>query len=139
MRPTFSSQMVTSTYPLPRLIPVEGEPAWVKSDHYDLNVKVEGTPDGGVMRGAMLRALLEDRFKLKIHRETREVPVYDLTVARSGSKLKPTKDGSCVDLFTIPPPKPPAPGQSMPAFCGSDRGKRSRLNQTMDFLGLNLD
>jgi uncharacterized protein (TIGR03435 family) len=43
----------------------------------------------------MLQMLLEDRFKLKIHRETRDVPAYILTVARSGLKLKPLKEGSC--------------------------------------------
>jgi len=41
----------------------------------------------------MLQALLEDRFKLKTHRETRELPVYDLTVSRSGLKLQPPKEG----------------------------------------------
>jgi bla regulator protein BlaR1 len=46
----------------------------------------------------MLQALLEDRFKLKVHRETREAPVYVLTVAKSGSKLEPFKEGSCVSL-----------------------------------------
>jgi uncharacterized protein (TIGR03435 family) len=41
----------------------------------------------------MLQTLLEDRFKLKIRRETREVPVYDLTVAKQGLKLHPVKEG----------------------------------------------
>jgi uncharacterized protein (TIGR03435 family) len=37
----------------------------------------------------MLQALLEDRFNLKIHRETRDIPVYELTVAKGGPKLRP--------------------------------------------------
>ena len=41
------------------------------------------------MAGPMLRALLEDRFKLRVHRETKEVPVYFLTVAKNGPKLEP--------------------------------------------------
>jgi uncharacterized protein (TIGR03435 family) len=41
-----------------------------------------------MMRGPMLRALLEDRFALKIRRETREMPVYLLTVAKGGFKLQ---------------------------------------------------
>jgi uncharacterized protein (TIGR03435 family) len=45
-------------------------------------------------RRAMLRALLEDRFKLRVHREMRQMPVYALTVAqpgRLGANLKPSK------------------------------------------------
>lgn len=46
----------------------------------------------------MLRALLEERFKLKIRRETREVPAYALTVAKGGARLRPFKEGSCVTV-----------------------------------------
>jgi uncharacterized protein (TIGR03435 family) len=60
----------------------------------------------------MLRALLEDRFKLRIHRETREVPVYVLTVVKSGSKLQPFKEGTCTPIDLTKPPSPPAPGQT---------------------------
>lgn len=42
-----------------------------------------------------MRALLEDRFKVKVHLETREVPVYELTVARSGLKIEVAKDEKC--------------------------------------------
>ena len=45
------------------------------------------------MLGPMLRALLEDRFRSKIHRETREIPVYDLTVARGGLKMQAVQPG----------------------------------------------
>ena len=48
------------------------------------------------MRGPMLRAVLEDRFRLKVHWEAREVPVYELTVAKSGAKLRAAKEGDCV-------------------------------------------
>ena len=61
------------------------------------------------MQGPMLQALLEDRFKLKTHQETREVPVYALTVAKGGSKLKPFLEGSCTALpltLTRPPLQP---------------------------------
>ena len=37
-----------------------------------------------MMRGPMMQALLEDRFKLKLHRESKEIPVYELTVAEVG-------------------------------------------------------
>jgi uncharacterized protein (TIGR03435 family) len=44
----------------------------------------------------MLQSLLEDRFQLKYHRETRELPVYALAVAKSGPKLPAPKEGGCV-------------------------------------------
>ena len=50
-----------------------------------------------MMRGPMMQRLLEDRFQLKLKRQTREVPVYLLTVAKPG-KLTPTRAGSCRPL-----------------------------------------
>jgi uncharacterized protein (TIGR03435 family) len=44
---------------------------------YDIEAKVEGAPSDGELR-LMFQTLLEDRFKLKVHRETRELSVYDL-------------------------------------------------------------
>jgi uncharacterized protein (TIGR03435 family) len=58
----------------------------------------------------MLQALLEDRFKVKVHHETREVPIYILSVAKGGPKLEPFKEGTCnpYDITaTFPPPPPP--------------------------------
>lgn len=71
----------------------------------------------------MLQALRRERFKLKIHRETREVPVYQLTVAKGGHKLTGARAGSCVPLDLDHPdldhPKPPPqPGQPQPRLCG---------------------
>jgi uncharacterized protein (TIGR03435 family) len=57
----------------------------------------------------MVQSLLEDRLQLKIHRETRELPVYELLVAKGGSKMSLSADQS--------PEKPPEPGSpplSMP-------------------------
>jgi uncharacterized protein (TIGR03435 family) len=41
----------------------------------------------------MLQSLLEDRFKLKVHREKREIPVYELTAGKGKSKLSPAREG----------------------------------------------
>jgi uncharacterized protein (TIGR03435 family) len=48
------------------------------------------------MQGPMLQAILEDRFKIKVHRETRETTVDALVISKGGSKLKPFLEGSCV-------------------------------------------
>jgi uncharacterized protein (TIGR03435 family) len=66
-------------------------------DYYDIAAKAEG--DGFPTRGEfreMLKTLLTDRFRLKIHREMREAPVYQLTVDKNGPRLKPAStDGEC--------------------------------------------
>ena len=62
----------------------------------------------------MLQSPLEDRFKLRVHRETEEGPVYWLTAAKGGVKLQPLKEGSCA--ATSPNNGLPAPGQKPP--CG---------------------
>jgi bla regulator protein blaR1 len=82
---------------------ISGGPAWFKSDQYDVEAKAEGNPAGSIMAGPMLRALLEDRFKLKLHRETKEIPVYELTVAKNGFKLKPLPAGSCTQVDPFAP------------------------------------
>jgi uncharacterized protein (TIGR03435 family) len=91
--------------------PIEGSPAWVRSDRYRIDAKPESPQIQEMMRGPMMQTLLEDRFKLKIRRVARDVPVYALVVAKGGPKLQPTK--GCVALdFTNGPPPPPEPGQN---------------------------
>src|SRR5262249_47999092 len=76
-------------------IGLEGGPSWINSDQYEINAKAEGTPSPEVMRGAMLRTILRERFKLMAHLETKEVPVYALNISKGGFKLQPLQDGSC--------------------------------------------
>ncbi len=87
--------------------PIEGGPSWMDSERYKIDAKAEGSPGQEMMRGPMLQALLEERFKLKVHRETREATVYALTVARSGAKMPAFKEGTCSALdFSKPPVEP---------------------------------
>jgi uncharacterized protein (TIGR03435 family) len=66
---------------------IAGGPGWLDSDLFDVIAKI---PDGTTPAAAnlMLRALLEDRFKLVTHNGTRPVPRYVLSVGKGGSKLK---------------------------------------------------
>jgi uncharacterized protein (TIGR03435 family) len=79
------------------------------SESYDIDAKAEGAPGLEMMNGPMMQVLLEDRFKLKIHRETRDAGVYELTVAKSGPKLQVAQAGSCVVRQPGQPlPQPPS-------------------------------
>jgi uncharacterized protein (TIGR03435 family) len=99
------------------ITPIEGGPGWVDSERYQVIAKAEGTPGQEMMRGPMLQALLEDRFKLKIRRESREVPAYALTVAKNGPKLQAFQEGTCKVLDFSKPPEPPAPGDKPVPIC----------------------
>src|SRR5579863_10277682 len=76
-----------------RDIQISGGPAWLDSDHWDIAATAgrEVTDDE---RKKMLQALLRERFKMTIHRESKELPVYALVVAKNGSKLKPNTEGN---------------------------------------------
>jgi bla regulator protein blaR1 len=65
-----------------------GAPAWVTSDRYDIIAKVEGdgTPTQDQLK-IMVAKLLADRFQLAFHREQKELPVYSVTVAKSGVRI----------------------------------------------------
>jgi uncharacterized protein (TIGR03435 family) len=68
---------------------VLGGAGWVNSVEYAIEAKAADSPaptSAQLLR--MMQLLLEDRFKLKFHRETKEVPGYALVLAKSGTKLK---------------------------------------------------
>jgi uncharacterized protein (TIGR03435 family) len=89
-----------------------GAPAWVNSERYDIEAKADGNPTRDDINGPMLQALIEERFKAVVHGETRDLPVYFLTVAKSGSKLTAT---SCLKRE---PNTPVPPGPPQQAYCG---------------------
>ncbi len=72
---------------------ISGGPRWLDSDEYNVEAKPGSTtriPEGFAASGAfrmMVKSLLEDRFKLVIHRESREERIYELRVAKGGPKL----------------------------------------------------
>jgi uncharacterized protein (TIGR03435 family) len=82
-------------------------PSWIDTERYNIIAKVpEGTSkaDGQVM----LQNLLAERFKIVLHRETKELPLYELNVAKGGSKLKVSTGDP-----NAPPPPPRAPGAAL--------------------------
>jgi len=77
-----------------------GGPNWLDSERFDIVAKApEGSrPDQTML---MLRGLLAERFKLKVHGETRETQVYALTLARSDGKLGPKLSTSADDCEKV--------------------------------------
>jgi uncharacterized protein (TIGR03435 family) len=82
---------------------LEVGPARIESDRYQITAKAGDAVNKEMMIGPMLRSLLEKRFRLKFHRETVEVPIRSLTVARSGLKLQPPSGGSCTPSDLLQP------------------------------------
>jgi uncharacterized protein (TIGR03435 family) len=80
-------------------------PDWIGSDRFDITAKAGGAVPADRLR-AMLRNLLEERFHLVAHRETREVPVYALTIGKDGAKhLNKAAEGgpeSVRPLYPVP-------------------------------------
>ena len=119
--------------PLPE---IQGAPDWI-DDRYSITAKAEGIASEGMINGPMLKALLEDRFKLKIHRETKEIPVYELTVAKDGLKAPRFAAGSCTPFdWNIPlPDQLQSPTQK---HC-IDRETRRGANVLVQLDGMSID
>lgn len=96
--------------------PVEGGPEWIDTERFAVDAKPETPQARATMGGPMLQAVLQERFNLKVHRETRKLPVYALVVAKGGPKLQATREGGCTRGEPDGPPPPIAPGKPMP--CG---------------------
>ena len=86
-------QLITFAYRI-RSFQLSGGPNWIADDKWRIEAKAEepssGTFDPAVPEAIapMLQSLLEDRFKLKMHTESKVLPVYSLVVARDGLKMK---------------------------------------------------
>jgi bla regulator protein BlaR1 len=82
---------------------ISGGPDWLNSDNYDVEARVDNSladelrklseDQRKLERLRMLQALLGDRFKLALHRETKELPVYALVIGQSGPKLQEARPG----------------------------------------------
>jgi uncharacterized protein (TIGR03435 family) len=100
---------------------IEGGPSWMQSERYSLSAKAETPVRTETLAGPMLQVFLEERFRLKVHRETRQAPVYVMGVAKSGLKLQQLAEGACtpIDLTHPPAPAPLKPGDPLPNLCGA--------------------
>jgi uncharacterized protein (TIGR03435 family) len=78
---------------------ISGGPDWIDSVHYDINAKVSGSDSAappkltGAQRRQMLQSLLADRFQLVVHTETKEAPIFELSVTKTGPKFHEATPG----------------------------------------------
>ena len=125
-------------------VPIYGGPSWFSDDRWNITAKWNAAPaDGHVTMKLieaeqarmelMLRTLLEQRFQVKLHRETRELPVYELTVSKPG-KLK----HSTCKVFDPEDFSPSEPGQWPPDYCGASGEGRKGLDWTFNGKGIKI-
>jgi bla regulator protein blaR1 len=102
---------------------ISGGPDWLKSERFDIEAKIPAALADELRNAdpaqvhpdphAMLRALLADRFKLAVHRESKELPVYVLSIAENGPKLQEAKPGEIGPVATIGRGGPAGDGRMM--------------------------
>ena len=99
--------LIQYAYNLPKS-QILGGPPWLNSAMYDIDAKSDPEQDeklkamsseeAAQQKRLMVQALLADRFVLSAHRETRELPIYDLVLAKDGAKFQPsTYEGTTVN------------------------------------------
>jgi uncharacterized protein (TIGR03435 family) len=94
---------------------ISGAPDWVKSEHWDIAAKGEGDPQVPEIR-ELLQRLLEDRFQLKYHWDTKDAAAYQLVVSKT-VKLREAEPGDCPSILSAPGP----PAGISDAPCGGLR------------------
>jgi uncharacterized protein (TIGR03435 family) len=130
-------QLILLTYNVPA-DQVSGLQAWMDSSHFDIQATADSSATVKQVEGPMLQALLEDRFRLKVHRETVERPVYILTVQKGGVKMQPTKEGSCTPYSVDSPPPVPAADAPRPNYCDFPRMTRDGTNWILSGSGVTV-
>jgi uncharacterized protein (TIGR03435 family) len=112
-----------------------GDLPWLESQRFDLEAKAAALTALPQLR-LMTQSLLDERFKLKFHRETRELPIYSLTLVKSGVKGPGLTDA---------PNEPCPPPTAETARCGTVSpgmgriiGQRGRISQLADRLSTML-
>jgi len=127
-------RLIAVAYGAPGLLPqpladyqISGGPKWIDSDRFDLEAKAAGDVVRGIegtrRKQAMLQTLLAERFKVAVHHEMRDVPVYGLVLARRDRRLGPRLRPLEVDCAALRrnPNYRPGPVFGTPAFDPANR------------------
>jgi uncharacterized protein (TIGR03435 family) len=91
-------ELIRDAYDVQTLDQVIGLPSSINSVNFDIEAKVDAETlailkaasreESGRLRDGMMKSVLAERFHLKVHPETRELPIFELTLAKGGSKLQ---------------------------------------------------
>ncbi len=124
-------QLIVIAYKI-RDFQISNGPAWINSERFDIDAKTECSNGADAML-QMLQALLEDRFQLRYHRETKEGAVYLITSAKNGSRLQAAH---CVSFDPNNLPK-------QIGMSDQERGRQcggiSRSSGTLDGNGMSIE
>ncbi len=148
IRPGANGGLDITNMPLKELIVIawriqpfqlSGGPSWIGSEHFDISAKPEHKTEGDKIL-LMLQSLLEDRLQLKVHHETKELPIYALVLANKDGKLGPqlteSKEGSCTEFDPTKPLPPPDAGKPPAMGCGGMWMGIGSINGTSVALGM---
>jgi hypothetical protein len=73
------------------------------------------------MRGQLMQDLLKERFRVRMHEESRPMAVYELAQDKGGARLKPAQPGSCFEMDATKTPPAAHGGKAPPPICGGFR------------------
>ena len=121
-----------------------GGPPWMDTDRFDVLATVPTGASSADVK-AMVRSLLADRFKLRVHTETRELPLYALVLARADGKLGPQLKTLSIDCDALraarlngeAPPMPPPTAGGPPPECFTGIGRYSGMT-SIESGGMNM-
>jgi uncharacterized protein (TIGR03435 family) len=117
---------------------ISGGPAWIDTDRYNFRVKTT-EPRGFEPWRKPLRPLqdvLSDKFSLRLHRETRDLEVFNLSVSKTGGELHRSRVQHCPPFLIGPGVLKPG---ERPADCsGVLTGPNLQLNETLDVAGMSI-
>lgn len=97
-------------------------PDWMRSERYNISAIVPANATNEQFR-TMLQNLLAERFALKVHWETREMPIYELMIAKGGPKLGEAKPDDPTDADEAAPKSPPGLAKTPDGFPSLPEGK----------------
>ena len=110
---------------------IVGGPDWIDTERYDIEAKAaEDVPWEPQLR-LMFQSLLAERFQLKLHQETRQMPIYELSTAKNGLKLTKSTVGDCA--------KANGPCGGFATKVGRIWGQRGTLSQLSESLSAITD
>jgi bla regulator protein blaR1 len=134
-------RLIGEAYAMPQQLPrfrIIGGPQWIDADRFDVEAVTQQTTTTEQGR-LMLRSLLTERFKLAVHTETRDLPVFSLVKVRTEGPLGPQLHASAVDCATLgSKPPPTTSGQARPCVLRFGLGQLSAEGMTASQLAAGL-